>query len=299
MESSEDAIISKTLDGTILSWNHGAEHIYGYTAEEAIGMPVVTLLCSDPTEMADLLERVKHGGRIDDYEAMRHRKDGTPVAVSLWISPVRDTEGGITGASTIARDVTQRRRIEQALRNSEERFRTITASAQDAIIMMDADGRVAFWNCAAETIFGYSAPAVLGRNLHELLAPPAFQEAATRGLLAFRPTGEGAAIGKTRELVGQCKGGGEIPIELSLAAIHIDGRWHAVGIVRDITERKRVEKELQEARHTAEAANRAKSEFLANMSHEIRTPMNGIIGMTDLALETTLDARTARIPARW
>ena len=289
VESSEDAIISETLDGTIRSWNHGAEQIYGYTAEEAIGMPVVTLLCSDPTETPSLLERVKHGQRIDDYEAMRRRKDGTPVAVSLRMSPVRDAEGGVTGASVIARDVTQRRLVEQALRDSEERFHTIAASAQDAIIMMDADGRVAFWNRAAETIFGYSEAAVLGRDLHELLAAPAFRDAATRGLAAFWPTGEGAAIGRTAEVVGLRNGGGEIPIELSLAAIQVGGRWQAVGIARDITERKRVEKLLQEARDTAEAANRAKSDFLANMSHEIRTPMNGIIGMTDLALDTTLE----------
>ncbi len=289
VESSEDAIISETLDGTILSWNRGAEHVYGYTAEEAIGMPVATLLCSDPTETLRLLERVKDGQRIADYEATRRRKDGTPVAVSLKLSPVRDTEGVVTGASAIARDVTQRRLVEQALRDSEERFRTITASAQDGIVMMDADGRVAFWNRAAETIFGYSEGAVLGRDLHELVAPATFREAAARGLEAFWLTGEGAAIGKTREVVGRRNGGDEIPIELSLAPIHLDGRWHAVGIVRDITERKRVEMQLREARETAEAASRAKSDFLANMSHEIRTPMNGIIGMTDLALDTTLE----------
>ncbi|MBI3784598.1 MAG: response regulator, partial [Deltaproteobacteria bacterium] len=98
----------------------------------------------------------------------------------------------------------------------------------------------------------------------------------------------GAAVGKTVELAGQRKDGSEVPIELSLAAIQTDSAWQAIGIVRDITERKRFETQLHEATRAAQAANRSKSEFLANMSHEIRTPMNGIIGMTDLALETAL-----------
>ena len=412
VESSEEAIISKTLDGTILSWNAGAEQLYGYTAEEAIGMSISALLCPDSEDaVLEICEHLKRGEGMDHREALRRRKDGATVAVSLTISPVRDTEGSTIGASVIARDITRRRRMEQGLHDSEERFRSIAASAQDAIVMMDADGRAAFWNRSAERIFGYSEAEVLGRDLHDLLVPAAFREAAKRGWLAFRDTGEGAAIGKTTELIAQRKGGGDVPIELSLAALHVDGRWQAVAILRDVTERKqaadrlrekeqllsesqrlghvgsflydmrgpilwseemyrlygvspdtfsptveslvsllvpddrpamrawiaacaagdevdeldfrvpmldgtirflrgrgeavhdgggslaymagtaqdvterkRVEEQLQAAKSSAEAANRAKSEFLANMSHEIRTPMNGIIGMTELAL---------------
>lgn len=122
VESSDDAIIGKTLDGIILSWNPGAQRIYGYSADEVIGKPISILVPPDrPDELPQLLERISQGQRIDHFETVRMRKDGKRIDVSLTISPIKDTTGKIIGASTIARDITERKRIEKELRQQQER----------------------------------------------------------------------------------------------------------------------------------------------------------------------------------
>jgi PAS domain S-box-containing protein len=122
VNSSDDAIIGKTLDGTIISWNAGAERLYGYTSEEAVGQPIGILVPQDrPDELPAIFERLRRGDRIDHYRTVRIRKDGTKVSISVTISPVRDAEGTIVGASAIARDITeQERAIEEALRLRED-----------------------------------------------------------------------------------------------------------------------------------------------------------------------------------
>lgn len=181
----------------------------------------------------------------------------------------------------------------QRISESEARLRSITDSAQDAILMMDPAGAISFWNPAAEKILGYRADEALGKNLHELLAPACYQAAHHASIDLFRQTGEGAVVGRTVELAARRKDGQQLQVSLSLSAVLLKGGWHAVGILRDITELKRYQEELVQARHAADAANRAKSEFLANMSHEIRTPMNGVIGMTQLLRFTQPTAEQA------
>jgi PAS domain S-box-containing protein len=176
------------------------------------------------------------------------------------------------------------------LAESEERFRGISASAQDAIIHVDEKGAISFWNPAAERMFGFSASEALGKDVHEIVAPPRDRTAAKDGYARFMRTGIGPHVGKTVELVACRKDGREFPVEISVSGLQLRGGRNAIGIVRDITERKDAERKIHEAREAADAANRAKGEFLANMSHEIRTPMNAIIGMTELALDTKLDS---------
>ncbi len=165
---------------------------------------------------------------------------------------------------------------------NEEKFRVLTDSVQDAIIMMDNDGKVSYWNRAAELIFGYSSLEIIGRPLHEILAPKRHEEIFQKKFPDFKRFGKGLALGKRVELSAVRKNGQEFPVELSLSAFLLDYKWHAVGIVRDITERKDYEHEIYKAKKAAESANRAKSEFLANMSHEIRTPMSGILGFSEI-----------------
>jgi PAS domain S-box-containing protein len=131
-----------------------------------------------------------------------------------------------------------RKSAELALRESEETLRMVAASAQDAILMLDNDGNIVLWNAAAEKIFGYSRQEALGRNLHTLLVPARFHEVQRAAFSHFRSTGEGAAVGKALELAALRKDGTEFPIELSLSAVKLRERWHAVGIVRDISERQ-------------------------------------------------------------
>jgi len=132
-------------------------------------------------------------------------------------------------------------------RQSQEQLRSITTTARDAILMLDDAGKIAFFNPAAETIFGYSANEALGQDLHTLLAPQRFGEEAQRGLSQFYQTGTGPVIGKTIELIARRRTGEEFPIELSLSAMEQAGRWQAVGIVRDITQRKQAEDALRRA----------------------------------------------------
>ncbi len=135
----------------------------------------------------------------------------------------------------------------RSLSESEETFRAISSSAQDAIIMIDNCGKISFWNEAAETIFGYSKDEVMGKDLHQLLAPARYKAAYEKGFSQFQHTGQGNVIGAIRELAALRKDGSEFPIELSLSSIKLHEQWHAVGVIRDITERKRAEEALRES----------------------------------------------------
>jgi PAS domain S-box-containing protein len=155
VESSDDAIISKNLDGVIQTWNRGAERIFGYEAEEIIGKPVTTLMPPERfDEEPEILARLRAGERIEHYETVRRRKDGTRIDVSLTVSPVRDRAGRIVGASKIARDITEQKRAEAALRDSERRLQDLLAAIPAAIYTTDAAGRITYFNEAAVELAG-------------------------------------------------------------------------------------------------------------------------------------------------
>ena len=135
------------------------------------------------------------------------------------------------------------------LHESEEKFEKISASAQDAIICMDNDGNISFWNLAAETIFGYTQQEALGANLHTLIAPKRFREAHLKAFPIFRETGQGAALGKTLELAALRKDGTEFPVEIALSSSLIAGKWNGIGVLRDISERKKAQREIEQALH--------------------------------------------------
>ncbi len=147
--SSDDAIISKTLDGIISTWNEGATRIFGYSPEEVIGKPITILIPPDRLdEEPEILARLRAGERVDHFETIRVRKDGTLVNISLTISPVRNAAGEIVGASKIARDITQQKRAEESLRVSNERFRLMADSAPVLIWIADHTKARAWFNKA-------------------------------------------------------------------------------------------------------------------------------------------------------
>lgn len=144
-------------------------------------------------------------------------------------------------------EIAERTQAEEALRENEEKFESISASAQDAIIMMDNNGNISYWNEAAEKIFGYTKKEAIGKELHRFIGPERFYEAYRKAFGKFQKTGKGAAVGKTLELVGVKKDGIEFPFELSLSSVKIRNKWNAIGIVRDITKRKLAEDKLRES----------------------------------------------------
>ena len=252
------------------------------------------------------------------FEWTHRRPGGGDFAATVLLTKIE--MAGQAFLQATVRDVTVQKRAEQALRESEARLRSITDSAQDAILMMDPEGRVSYWNPAAERILGYTSAEAIGQVLHAFIVPPRYRAAHQAAFPAFQQTGHGSAVGQTLDLAARRKDGQEIPVQLSLSAIQIHGGWHAVGLLRDVTEYKRAEAELRESEASrreqavllrerkqaeqelrevnyqleaavtraqelavqAEAANAAKSRFLATMSHEIRTPLNAVLGFSQL-----------------
>ena len=172
VESSDDAIIGKTIDGLIVSWNPGAERIYGYSQDEMMGQSISVLVPPDhPDEVIQILEQVKRGARVDHFETVRMTKDGRSIDVSLTVSPIKDAIGEITGASTIARDITQRKRAEEALRQSEERYRDLVEHSEDLIFTHDPNGTLLSANRALVRHLGYGrAEELVGRRFSDFLA---------------------------------------------------------------------------------------------------------------------------------
>lgn len=170
--SSDDAIISKDLNGIITSWNRGAERIFGYTAEEAIGQPVTMLMPADRVdEEPGILARIRQGESVDHYDALRRRKDGLLLDISLTVSPITDAQGRIVGASKIARDVTARKRAEEALRESEQRLGGILRQATVGIAQTDLTGRFVLVNDRYCEMVGRSREELLGLRMQDITHP--------------------------------------------------------------------------------------------------------------------------------
>ena len=179
VQSSEDAIIGKTLDGTITSWNPAAERLYGWTAAEVVGRPITMLVPPDRlTELGGSIDRLRRGERVSHHETVRVRKDGTRVDVSLTISPIRDAAGRLIGASKIARDITERKRWEEGRRASEARFRALVENSWDGVTLIDADGVIRYASPATTRVLGYTLGEYVGRPGAEFVHPDDLPDAA-------------------------------------------------------------------------------------------------------------------------
>jgi PAS domain S-box-containing protein len=187
IESSDDAIIGKSLDGNITSWNAGAERMFGYRADEVIGKPITILIPQNLWhEETRILKRLRNGERVDHFETTRLRKDGNTIAISLTISPIRDAAGAITGISKIARDVTEHKKLlarEAASRVemlAERKFRELIENAPDAILQVDSMGQIVLANRTAELVFGYSRDELIGMSVDALVPEAARSRHPTR-----------------------------------------------------------------------------------------------------------------------
>ncbi|HEY9245891.1 MAG TPA: PAS domain S-box protein, partial [Candidatus Methanoperedens sp.] len=282
VDSSDDAIIGKTLDGIIVSWNRGAQKIYGYSADEVKSKSISVLVPpGHPDELPQLLEKIRQGQRIEHYETLRMRKDGKKICASLTISPIKDATGKIIGASTIAWDITEQKRIEMALRESEERFRSITHAATDAIISADSDDDIISWNKGAQAMFGYTEEEALGKSL-TIIIPERYRDAHKKGLERVNSTGETRLIGKTVETVGMRKDGIEFPLELSLSTWKIGIKRLYSGVIRDITERKQADEKLKQTLAELERSNKDLEQFAYAASHDLQEPLRTVSNFSQL-----------------
>jgi PAS domain S-box-containing protein len=269
VESSEDAIISESVDGTIESWNRSAERMFGVSAADAIGANIEIIIPDSERGAARALTaRVRAGESVLHFQTYRKRVTGELVPVSLSLSPIQSLDGKIAGVSTIARDVGQQLQIErEALR-----LAAIVDSSEDAIASKDLNSIVQTWNKAAVRMFGYTPEEIIGRSIR-IIIPPDRQREEDDVLDRIR---KGDMVSHF-ETVRRRKDGTLIDISLTVSPIK-DRKGRIIGaskIARDITSQKMLLRELGEA-------NRIKDEFLATLSHELRTPLNAVLGYTQM-----------------
>ncbi|GAA3765414.1 PAS domain S-box protein [Terriglobus aquaticus] len=270
--SSEDAIVTKNLDGIVTSWNSGAQRIFGYEPHEMIGESIIRLIPDELKHEEDqILAKLRAGQRIDHFETIRVRKNGERFPISVTISPVKDETGTIIGASKIARDISDRRRAEE----SRARLAAIVDSADDAIISKDLNGIITSWNPGACRLFGYQAEEIVGESILRLI-PDELKHEEEEILRTLRAGGkiehyETTRLSKTGELR---------EVSVTISPIR-DSSGRVIGaskIARNIADRKKVERLAIQAEKLG-----ATGRMAATIAHEINNPLASVMNLIYLA----------------
>ena len=229
-------------------------------------MPVADLY-ADPREREAMLAELGKDGYLEDFEVTFKARTGQPKLLLHSLCAVTDEQGQRIRVDGIFNDITKRKEAEEALRESEEKFRKIAAHAREAFIITNDLGQLTFWNEAAEDMFGFRSKEVLGKDLYKLIISKRYREEHLKELETFKKAGTGVATGKILKLEGLKKDKSEFLIELSLSAMELKGRWHTLCIIRDISERMMLEAQLVQAQKLESIGQLA-----AGIAHEINTP---------------------------
>ena len=241
VESSDDSIIAVTLDGIVLTWNGGAENIFGYHAGEVVGKPVSILLPSDlPGDVSNILDRIRRGEQVEHYQTTRISKDGKKVHISLTVSPILDATGRIIGASSIARDITERKEREEEIKQTNGYLENVLENSPDAIGIVDEHGKFIKWNKMAAELYGYSFEELRGKSGFGLYAD---RDELVIMLKDLRRQGSV----KKREMLMKREDGSTAPFEISIGLLQDrEGRvLGSVSVGRDLSEIKNALIELK------------------------------------------------------
>jgi PAS domain S-box-containing protein len=293
VRSAPDAVISKTVDGVVTSWNAAAERLYGYSAQEMIGRGIeITFPAWRIEEERERHARVAAGTAESGYRCTRIRSDGQAIDVVMSMTPVYDAGGQLITIASISRPVTDAER-------AQARYASLLEAAPDATLCVDGSGRIVTVNAQTSNLFGYSRDELLGAEM-EMLLPEDVHERHREHRASFTREPQLRSMGQGLSLTARRRDGSVFPVEVSLAPDTTDGDLVVIASVRDVTSRVQASEALRNAEAAARAAeaaartaNQAKNQFLSRMSHELRTPLNAVLGFGQLLQRRLADTEYA------
>ena len=280
VESSNDAIMTETLDGIITGWNPAAERLFGFTAQEAIGSRT-DIIVPEPlrSEARDILDRIRTGEKIE-LDTVRVDKNYRWIDVALGISPIRSQSGAIIGAAKVARDITAQKMAQEALLESEQMARDVIANALEAFIQSDDDGHILEWNPQAEAIFGWSRQEAVGRHVVGLLLPETirpYYESMKQRMVRME---ESAGVGQRFETDALRKDGHPLKVEVSLKALRRRSGYVFNAFIRDLTEKVAAEEQLRQAQKMD-----ALGQLTGGIAHDFNNVLTVITGTIEILSE--------------
>ena len=281
VESSNDAILTETLDGVITGWNPAAERLFGFTAQEAIGNSINIIVPHELRgEAQATLDKIRGGEKVDYHETVRANKDGRRIDVSLGVSPIRSQSGAIIGAAKVARDITARKRTREALLESEQMARDVIANALEAFIQADDCGYIIEWNPQAEAIFGWSRQEAVGRHLIGMLLPEALRPCYESMRERLVRNEENAGAGERFETEAMRKDGHVVKVEVSLKAVCRRSGYVFNAFVRDLTQKIAAEEQLRQAQKMD-----ALGQLTGGIAHDFNNVLTVITGTIEILAE--------------